>query len=110
MGQVFGEIDESQVMKNVAMDGTATASSNAYGGIASRAVDGSTNGHWGGASVTHTHYESNPWWKVSMPSAYNVQTVMIWNRVDCCWNRLTNPVVEWWNGGQADSNSGRGPA
>merc|ERR1712226_708802 len=99
MGQVFGEIDESQVMKNVAMDGTATASSNAYGGIASRAVDGSTNGHWGGASVTHTHYESNPWWKVSMPSAYNVQTVMIWNRVDCCWNRLTNPVVELLNGG-----------
>jgi hypothetical protein len=76
---------------NLATAGTATQSSTAYSGVASRANDGNTNGdYFQAASVTHTNSEAQPWWEVALPHAATLESVALFNRTDCCGNRLTN--------------------
>jgi len=74
---------------NLALGKTATQSSDfANAGItfvASRAVDGNTNGSfWGGNTSSATNYSSQPWWQVDLNSAQQIGTVQVWPRVDCC--------------------------
>lgn len=84
---------------DIAYNRTATQSSTAYNGAASRAVDGNTNGSFFGSnSVTHTNEESNPWWQVSLAGTRPVSYVTIHNRSDCCSDRLSGAIVELLNG------------
>ena len=79
------------VFTNIALDGIATQSSTAFGAPATRAIDGNTNGSFGGASVTHTENMSQPWWQVEFDGDQNIGDIVIWNRTDrCCVSRLTN--------------------
>jgi hypothetical protein len=56
-----------------------------------RAVDGITNGNFFGCSVTHSNENENrPWWRVDLQAQYNIAGMTIWNRTDCCNNRLSN--------------------
>lgn len=75
---------------NVALNKTATQSSTPYGqaGGARVAVDGNTNGQWTAGSVTHTDNQL-PWWEVDLGAVYDISTIRIWNRTDCCRERLT---------------------
>lgn len=75
---------------NVALGKTARQSSSPYGpaGEARVAVDGNTNGLWTGWSVTHTDNQS-PWWEVDLGGVYDISVIRIWNRTDCCRERLT---------------------
>jgi hypothetical protein len=80
--------------------------STGWGGVASRAVDGKTNGHYGAGSCTHTQRQSNPWWRVAMKKRKAVTEVKVWNRTDCCGNRLRKLEVRvgdkpYWNGNRA---------
>jgi RHS repeat-associated protein len=59
-------------------------------GDAWRAVDGNTDGNYMAGSVTHTDGESQPWWQVDLGSAQAVSAVTLWNRTDCCSERLTD--------------------
>lgn len=59
-------------------------------GNANRAVDGNTNGNWGASSVTHTNNENNPWWEVNLLDEYDINTITLFNRSDCCPERLNN--------------------
>ena len=59
-------------------------------GLAQHAVDGNTNGHYNDKSVTHTLTEDEAWWEVDLLGESKVFYVYIYNRVDCCQNRLTN--------------------
>ena len=61
--------------ENLAFKGEATASSDSHGGVASRAVDGDTDGIWNGGSCTHTRHENNPWFKVKLQKAAAVSKV-----------------------------------
>jgi hypothetical protein len=79
---------------NIALNKNATQSSTGYGGVPSRAVDGNTSGQWGVGSVTHTNSQSKAWWKVNLGSSHVVNKVTLWNRTDCCSNRLTNFHVD----------------
>jgi len=97
--QVTGELDKTKVIKNVAIGGVATQSSTIHGGVASRAIDGDTNGRWSGTSVTHTNGEQNPWWKLKLSEAHPVNMVSLYNRHDCCYYRLYKPIVELWKDG-----------
>jgi RHS repeat-associated protein len=72
------------------MNQPATQSSDLAGGVASRAVDGNTSGTWANGSVTHTNYEAGAWWQVDLGGMQAVQSVDVWNRTDCCVERLTN--------------------
>ncbi|MCK5828940.1 MAG: discoidin domain-containing protein [Methylococcales bacterium] len=78
---------------NLAYNKTASQSSTAYGGSAGRAIDGNISGHYGDASTTHTGYENNPWWQVDLGSETQVNSIHLWNRTDCCTNRLSNFYV-----------------
>ncbi|MEO0473685.1 MAG: T9SS type A sorting domain-containing protein, partial [Bacteroidota bacterium] len=81
---------------NLALNKVASQSSNynSSQGFADNAVDGNTNGQWGAGSVTHTAAgQSNAWWEVDLGATYPVGDIVIWNRTDCCSNRLGNFTV-----------------
>lgn len=67
---------------NWALLGTATQVSTDYGGPPERAIDGNTNGDWGGGSVSHTGYAYNPWWQVDLGDVRPIDHVNLWNRTD----------------------------
>ena len=68
-------------------------SSDLLGGVAARAVDGNTNGAWNAGSVTHTNNDAQAWWQVDLGEVGQLDTVKVWNRTDCCSNRLSNFYV-----------------
>jgi hypothetical protein len=73
---------------NLALGKPATASSEAFGGLASRAVDGDTNGSFDNNSVSHTDQADHAWWQVDLGAAVQIGTINVWNRTDCCPERL----------------------
>ncbi len=72
---------------------TATQSSTTNGGLPGRAVDNNTNGTYGSNSVTHTALELQPWWQVDLSASRSIGAISIYNRTDCCEDRLTNFYV-----------------
>lgn len=78
---------------NLAEGQPATQSTTGSGGVASRAVDGNTDGFFFRSSVTHTNGDNNPWWEVDLGSDYDITKVEIWNRTDCCETRLKNMKI-----------------
>jgi hypothetical protein len=79
------------LLPNVAVGKPATQASLAWDGVPSRAVDGNTDGEWGAGSVTHTAEPSNQaWWQVDLEAGYAIDQIEIWNRTDCCADRLSN--------------------
>ncbi len=76
---------------NVAPAGTATQSTTGYGGVPERAIDGNTNGNWGNSSLSHTAQgDAAPWWQVDLGEMLPLESIVLWNRSDCCWTRLSN--------------------
>ncbi|CAC9635950.1 hypothetical protein [uncultured Gammaproteobacteria bacterium] len=61
--------------------------------VAGYAVDGSTDGYFLNKSTTHTEYEQGAWWQVDLGSQKNIKQIIIYNRTDCCANRLSNYQV-----------------
>ena len=77
--------------ENIAAHKSASQSSIAYGGDASRAVDGNRDNAWSHRSVTHTDFQDHSWWKVDLEKEESVGTVRIYNRGDGdVANRLSN--------------------
>jgi len=75
--------------------------STGWGGASSRAVDGNANGQYGAGSCTHTQRQNNPWWRVKLKNSGKgasqvVTQVKVFNRSDCCGNRLSK--LEIWVG------------
>jgi hypothetical protein len=54
------------------------------------AVDGSTDGAFFDGSVTATNLNANAWWQVDLGASAPIASVTIWNRTDCCANRLSD--------------------
>ncbi|HEV3200498.1 MAG TPA: discoidin domain-containing protein, partial [Bryobacteraceae bacterium] len=89
--QVFGP--QRQGPTDLALGKPATQSSTFPGystAVAASAVDGSTDGNFGDGSVTATNLDANPWWQVDLGAPANVNSVVIWNRTDCCASRLND--------------------
>ncbi|MBU2994833.1 polysaccharide lyase family 7 protein [Cellulophaga baltica] len=86
----------STTVENIALSGTAEQSSTNTSGVgaASLAIDGNTSGEWSDDSsdnsVTRTNIESEAWWQVRLGDDYEIGDIVIWNRTDCCTDRLTN--------------------
>ena len=80
--------------ENVALGGTATQSSDGWGAYAPRAIDGNTSGVWSHGSVTHTASDDtgSKWWNLAITPA-PVTTVVIYNRTNCCWDRLAGSIL-----------------
>jgi hypothetical protein len=75
---------------DLALGKTATQSSEAYGGSPSRVVDGDTNGVFGNNSVSHTDLNPNAWWQVDLGGTSPLTSINVWNRTDCCADRLND--------------------
>ena len=79
--------------ENVAFHKPATQSStysHSANPVANKAVDGNTNGIFIHASTTHTNEEAGAWWQVDLGSDLYITAVTVYNRVDCCGDRLQN--------------------
>ena len=75
---------------NVAIRGTATQSSTFFFG-ADVAIDGVTEGDNSQEQVTHTGFNDNfPTWELELDQNYEIERIALWNRTDCCGERLTN--------------------
>ena len=61
---------------------------------ASRAIDGNTSGTFSANSVTHTLTERNPWLEIGLGLESAIDAVIIYNRTDCCSDRLVGAKVE----------------
>ena len=77
-------------LENIALGKRVSQSSTAYDGFASKAVDGNTNGNFGNQSVTHTDFQSKPWWQVDLDSEETIRQINIYNRTDTEPDRLSN--------------------
>lgn len=71
----------------------ATASSTAFDGPPSRAIDGNTDGNWGGNSVFHSDNEANPWLQIDLGGVQSIGQIAYYRRTDCCPDRSDNLIV-----------------
>ena len=85
--------EASGVGANLAAGRPATQSSDGWGGLAQRGTDGNTDGNYANNSVTHTAFQTEPWWQVDLQSITNIENIKVWNRTDCCGEALTNFYV-----------------
>ena len=54
-------------------------------GEASRAVDGNRNQMLSAGSCSHTLTSAaDSWWMVDLLGVYNISSMTIYNRIDCC--------------------------
>ena len=80
--------------RNIASHGVASQNSTAEGGLPGRAIDGGTSGDFNEGSVTHTTASANTWWELDLGNSQSVERVNIWNRTDCCGDRLNNFTLQ----------------
>ena len=73
--------------------GKASQSSTEDSGIASRAVDGEPHQHYLCKSCTYTGDSNKPWWRLDFDTIQAVSQVHVWNRADCCGDRLNGVEV-----------------
>jgi len=78
---------------NVSRGKAATQSSTDFGGTPERAVDGNTSGVYNNNSVTHTAFQDQAWWQVDLGRNFALERIRLWNRTDCCADRLANLIV-----------------
>lgn len=85
---------------NLALGGTATqTSTSGYGGEhAGLAIDGNRDGFWYNTSTTTTADQPGQSWQVVLTSTGPIHEIVIWNRSDCCAERLANFRCEIKNG------------
>jgi hypothetical protein len=99
--------------RNLAIGKSASQSTTSGGASASRAIDGDTNGNYTNGSVSHTTQQNRPWWQVDLGSVMGVGDVVLYNRSDCCAERLTNFDIQISNNGStwhnAASSTGTAP-
>lgn len=91
----FSVRSDGPAATNLAQGKTATQSTEWPGGAtAARAVDGITDGVFINGSVSHTREaQPNPWWRVDLGSVQSIGDIEIWNRTDCCAERLAGYTV-----------------
>ena len=83
--------------ENLALQGSARQSSSHPQGAASKAIDGNTSGNFRNSSVTHTAANESdldePWWEVDLGRAAYIDEIKVFNRTDCCKERLKNSII-----------------
>lgn len=80
---------------NLAKGKRATQSSDGWGGKAAFAIDGNRNPNMQtGKSVSHTaDKDPMPWLEIDLGAVYKVTAVRIFNRGDCCAERIQGAVL-----------------
>ena len=58
-------------------------------------MDGRISGTWSKGTCTHSQNAGANWWAVDLESDHEVDSVVIYNRMDCCQNRLNGAKVRY---------------
>ncbi|XP_067093375.1 uncharacterized protein [Osmerus mordax] len=96
---------DEKVPENLASSGSATQSSQYNNlGSASNAIDRKRVANYMCGSCTHTNPETNPWWRVDLLDTYNITSVTITNRWDCCGERIAGAEIHVGNGMEGVNN------
>lgn len=90
----LAEVQVFPPLENVALGRPAFQTSTAFGGVADRAVDGNLDGGFGGGSVTHSDWGEFRAWRVDLQQVRDVDQVIVYNRTDCCGDRLSGATVK----------------
>ena len=93
----LAEVEVIGSSSNVARSGTASHSCERIGdpAPAQRANDGNTDGNFANGSMSHTYEENaDAWWQVDLGRMHKIETIIVWNRTDCCTFRLSNSDVQ----------------
>jgi len=83
-------------LENRALSGSVSQSSTATGGFdlqAANAVDGDLSGSEASGSLASTESDPNAWWEIDLGQVYDLDTVRLWNRTDCCTDQLADFYV-----------------
>lgn len=91
----FLTLSEVQVFsggKNIARTGKATQSSVGYRSPAEKAIDGNHDGSFRSCSCTNS--ERNAWWEVDLGGEFTIDSVSVFNRTDCCPERLDKLSIQ----------------
>jgi NedA-like, galactose-binding domain len=57
---------------------------------ADKAVDGNTDGDAKSGSISVTGLDRNAWWQIDLGSSSEISSIDVWNRTDCCAERLAD--------------------
>ncbi|MDX1963657.1 MAG: chitobiase/beta-hexosaminidase C-terminal domain-containing protein [Pirellulales bacterium] len=90
---------EVQILEHVSKQplqtaGKASQSTTGYGCTANRANDGNTSSSFFNGSLSSTDTETNPWWSVDLGEEKQIGLIKVFNRGDCCGERLSQAIVE----------------
>ncbi|XP_039681168.1 uncharacterized protein LOC120574786 isoform X1 [Perca fluviatilis] len=78
---------------NIAQTGNVIQSSLYANGVPERAIDGNRASNWAQGSCTHTNNDLKPWWRLDLLKTYQINTVTITNRGDCCPERINGAEI-----------------
>jgi hypothetical protein len=88
----ISEVEIYSAGNNVGRLGKASQSSDySAAALASKAIDGNANGSFGSCSCTKE--QEDAWWEIDLGSEMPIDHVVIFNRKDCCSERLDNVSV-----------------
>ncbi len=83
-------------LDNLALGATASQSSTFSSNLnfaADNAIDGDLSGDSRAESLSHTDATTEAWWQVDLGRSVDIDTIRLWNRTDCCAERLANVHV-----------------
>ena len=79
---------------NISQGKRTIQSSTILNGDSDRAVDGKVDGNWNNKNVTHTDTaNSTEFLEIDLEGGFNVSSVQIHNRTDCCMERILNAKI-----------------
>ncbi|XP_039662591.1 uncharacterized protein LOC120562764 isoform X2 [Perca fluviatilis] len=78
---------------NIARRGNVIQSSLHGNAFPERAIDGNRASDWAQGSCTHTNNDLKPWWRLDLLKTYQINTVTITNRGDCCHERINGAEI-----------------
>jgi putative heme-binding domain-containing protein len=79
----LAEVEVYSNGRNIALQGRASQKNTAYGGDASKAIDGNKSGQYGDGGQTHTEEDTgNPWWEVDLRGEVPIESIVVYNRTD----------------------------
>lgn len=86
----LAEVEVLSGGRNIAIQAKATQSSEAWGGVPGRAIDGDASPSFASGSQSHTaEGRRDPWWEIDLGSMQSIDEIVIHNRQDePYWKRI----------------------
>jgi hypothetical protein len=85
----LAEVEVYSGGRNIARLGMASQINDGHGNGAAIAIDGHTNSAPDRPTSTHTEHDvARPWWEVDLGVAHRIERIVVYNRPDCCGERL----------------------